>query len=90
MMKIPCGGDVVDCPTQLICISDIYVNRQIQKTYQGNDDDGKKDDEEDVDPIRKIKRKEIKSTFQLGIKKLCSSNICVILVHGSQISANSI
>ena len=34
MMKIPRGGDVVDCPTQLICISDIYVNRQIQKHCQ--------------------------------------------------------
>ena len=32
---------VVDCPTQLICFNDIYlstlyVNRQIQKTQQGN------------------------------------------------------
>ena len=26
------GATLVDRPTQLICISDIYVNRQIQKT----------------------------------------------------------
>ena len=33
------GPPLVDRPTQLICISDIYlfyVNRQIQKTQQGN------------------------------------------------------
>ena len=33
------GIEIVDRPTQLICISDIYllyVNIQIQKTYQGN------------------------------------------------------
>ena len=28
------GPNLVDRPTQLICISDIYVNRQIQKTYR--------------------------------------------------------
>ena len=53
MMKIPRGGDVVDCPTQLICISDIYVTdkykKNIPRQSASGDGDGKNDDEEDVD-----------------------------------------